>query len=83
MLWALFILYAFCNREQRLQDAFYLHEFKRESSEMEEWISQEHLIASSDDYGSDYEHVLVRYFVSKLQYKVNGYFLVLKHTVKP
>ncbi|XP_034163832.2 spectrin beta chain, non-erythrocytic 5 [Pangasianodon hypophthalmus] len=45
-------------REQRLQDALHLHEFKRESSELEEWISQERLIASSDNYGSDYEHVL-------------------------
>ncbi|KAG7328102.1 hypothetical protein KOW79_008046 [Hemibagrus wyckioides] len=45
-------------REQRLQDALHLHEFKRESSELEEWISQEQLLASSDDYGSDYEHVL-------------------------
>ncbi|TSO67499.1 Spectrin beta chain, non-erythrocytic 5 [Bagarius yarrelli] len=45
-------------REQKLQDALHLHEFKRESSELEEWISQQQLIASSDDYGSDYERVL-------------------------
>lgn len=54
------MLYALCDREQRLQDALHLHEFKRESSELEDWISQERLIASSDNYGSDYEHVLVR-----------------------
>ncbi|KAF7704200.1 hypothetical protein HF521_021272 [Silurus meridionalis] len=45
-------------RGQRLQDALHLNEFKRESSELEEWILQERLIASSDNYGSDYEHVL-------------------------
>ncbi|KAK3538029.1 hypothetical protein QTP70_027382 [Hemibagrus guttatus] len=45
-------------REQSLQDALHLHEFKRESSELEDWISQEQQIAASDDYGSDYEHVL-------------------------
>ncbi|XP_053365454.1 spectrin beta chain, non-erythrocytic 5 isoform X1 [Clarias gariepinus] len=45
-------------REQKLQDVLHLHEFKRESSELEEWISQERLIAASDDYGSDYDHVL-------------------------
>lgn len=77
MLCTLFILYTFCNREQRLQDALHLHEFKRESSELEDWISQEQLVASSDDYGSDYEHVLVRYFASELKRKWQ---MVLKFT---
>ncbi|XP_017558803.1 spectrin beta chain, non-erythrocytic 5 isoform X2 [Pygocentrus nattereri] len=45
-------------RDQRLQETLYLHEYKRESSDLEEWIAQQHLIASSDDYGSDYENVL-------------------------
>uniref|UniRef100_A0A4W4DYW9 Spectrin, beta, non-erythrocytic 5 n=1 Tax=Electrophorus electricus TaxID=8005 RepID=A0A4W4DYW9_ELEEL len=46
-------------RNQRLKESLHLHEFKRESSELEEWIAQQLQVASSDDYGSDYEHVLV------------------------
>ncbi|XP_036450101.1 spectrin beta chain, non-erythrocytic 5 isoform X2 [Colossoma macropomum] len=45
-------------RDQRLRETLYLHEYKRESSDLEEWIAQQRLIASSDDYGSDYENVL-------------------------
>ncbi|XP_072545910.1 spectrin beta chain, non-erythrocytic 5 [Salminus brasiliensis] len=45
-------------RDKRLQETLHLHEFKRESSDLEEWIAQQQLIASSDDYGSDYENVL-------------------------
>ncbi|XP_049319614.1 spectrin beta chain, non-erythrocytic 5 isoform X1 [Astyanax mexicanus] len=45
-------------RDQRLQETLHLHEFKRESSDLEEWITQQQLIASSEDYGSDYENVL-------------------------
>lgn len=66
MLCALCMLYVLCNREQKLQDALHLHEFKRESSELEEWISQERLTASSDNYGCDYEHVLVSNLKRKL-----------------
>lgn len=66
------MLFASWNREQKLQDVLHLHEFKRESSELEEWISQERLIAASDDYGSDYDHVLVRQLVRKLERKKNA-----------
>ncbi|XP_030641786.1 spectrin beta chain, non-erythrocytic 5 [Chanos chanos] len=45
-------------RNQRLKEALHLHEFKRESGEMEDWITQQRQIASSEDYGSDYEHIL-------------------------
>ncbi|TRY84982.1 hypothetical protein DNTS_028857 [Danionella cerebrum] len=45
-------------REQRLQETLHLHEFKRETSDFEEWISQQMLVASSNDLGSDYESVL-------------------------
>ncbi|XP_066510159.1 spectrin beta chain, non-erythrocytic 5 [Hoplias malabaricus] len=44
-------------RDQRLQETIQLHEYKRESSDLEDWIAQQRLIASSDDYGSDYENV--------------------------
>ncbi|KAL0969732.1 hypothetical protein UPYG_G00231540 [Umbra pygmaea] len=46
-------------RGQRLSEALHFHEFRRESSELEEWISQQRQTASSGDYGNDYEHVLL------------------------
>ncbi|XP_026142105.1 spectrin beta chain, non-erythrocytic 5 isoform X1 [Carassius auratus] len=45
-------------REQRLRETLHLHEFKRESAELEEWIAQQTQIASSYDFGSDYENAL-------------------------
>lgn len=48
------------NREQRLRETLNLHEFKRESAELEEWIAQQKQIATSNDLGSDYENALVR-----------------------
>ncbi|KAK2878694.1 hypothetical protein Q8A67_019485 [Cirrhinus molitorella] len=45
-------------REQRLGETLHLHEFKRESAELEEWITQQTQIATSNDFGSDYENAL-------------------------
>uniref|UniRef100_A0A672QKD3 Spectrin, beta, non-erythrocytic 5 n=1 Tax=Sinocyclocheilus grahami TaxID=75366 RepID=A0A672QKD3_SINGR len=45
-------------REQRLRETLHLHEFKRESAELEEWIAQQIQIAASNDFGSDYENAL-------------------------
>ncbi|XP_052001180.1 spectrin beta chain, non-erythrocytic 5 [Xyrauchen texanus] len=45
-------------REQRLRETLHLHEFKRESSELVEWIAQQTQIAASNDFGSDNENVL-------------------------
>ncbi|XP_043119308.1 spectrin beta chain, non-erythrocytic 5 isoform X2 [Puntigrus tetrazona] len=45
-------------REQRLRETLHLHEFKRESAELEEWIAQQTQIAASNDFGSDYENAL-------------------------
>lgn len=47
---------------QKLQEALHLHEFKRVSSDLEDWISQQRQIASSENYGTDYNNVLVRTF---------------------
>uniref|UniRef100_A0A8C8K4M3 Spectrin beta chain, non-erythrocytic 5 n=1 Tax=Oncorhynchus tshawytscha TaxID=74940 RepID=A0A8C8K4M3_ONCTS len=46
-------------RGQKLREALHLHEFRRESSELDDWITQQRQIASSEDYGNDYEHVLL------------------------
>ncbi|KAA0711222.1 Spectrin beta chain, non-erythrocytic 5 [Triplophysa tibetana] len=45
-------------RERKLRESLHLHEFKRESTELEDWIAQQRQTASSNDLGSDYENVL-------------------------
>ncbi|XP_075049076.1 spectrin beta chain, non-erythrocytic 5 [Mixophyes fleayi] len=42
----------------KLEEALALHEYIRESGDLQEWINQQRQIASSEDYGNDYEHVL-------------------------
>ncbi|XP_078145742.1 spectrin beta chain, non-erythrocytic 5 [Centroberyx gerrardi] len=44
-------------RGQRLREVFHLHEFRRESSELEDWMNQQRLTAESQDLGNDYQHV--------------------------
>ncbi|XP_043929471.1 spectrin beta chain, non-erythrocytic 5 [Protopterus annectens] len=44
-------------RAQMLEETLQLHEYLRESNELEEWLNQQKQIASSEDYGNDYEHV--------------------------
>ncbi|XP_019374606.1 PREDICTED: spectrin beta chain, non-erythrocytic 5 [Gavialis gangeticus] len=45
-------------RRKKLNETLVLHEFLREYEDLQDWISQQKQVASSDDYGSDYEHVL-------------------------
>ncbi|XP_071971772.1 spectrin beta chain, non-erythrocytic 5 isoform X1 [Engystomops pustulosus] len=42
----------------KLEEALALHEYIRESGDLQEWINQQRQLASSEDYGNDYEHVL-------------------------
>ncbi|XP_077120129.1 spectrin beta chain, non-erythrocytic 5 isoform X3 [Ranitomeya variabilis] len=42
----------------KLEEALALHEYIRESGDLQEWINQQRQVASSEDYGNDYEHVL-------------------------
>lgn len=35
------------------------HEYLAESAELESWIQEQYTAASSEDYGQDYEHLLV------------------------
>ncbi|KAM9294405.1 spectrin beta chain, non-erythrocytic 5 [Gastrophryne carolinensis] len=42
----------------KLEETLALHEYMRESADLQNWISQQRQVASSEDYGSDYEHVL-------------------------
>uniref|UniRef100_A0A452IK20 Calponin-homology (CH) domain-containing protein n=1 Tax=Gopherus agassizii TaxID=38772 RepID=A0A452IK20_9SAUR len=43
---------------KKLDETLGLHEYLREYEDLQDWINQQRQVASSDDYGSDYEHVL-------------------------
>lgn len=47
-------------RQIRLMESMYRHEYFAESAELEQWIKELEQAASSEDYGQDYEHLLVR-----------------------
>lgn len=55
-------------RQQRLMESMYRHEYFAESAELERWIGEQQQAASSEDYGQDYEHLLVSssYFINCL-----------------
>ncbi|XP_030614955.1 spectrin beta chain, non-erythrocytic 5 [Archocentrus centrarchus] len=44
-------------RGQKLKEVLQLHEFRRESSELEDWMNQQRQTAESQDLGNDYQHV--------------------------
>lgn len=47
-------------RHNHLASAQEYHAYQREAADMEEWIAEQMLHASSEDYGQDYEHLQVR-----------------------
>lgn len=46
-------------RQIRLMESMYRHEYFIESAELEQWIKELEQAATSEDYGQDYEHLLV------------------------
>ncbi|XP_066999614.1 spectrin beta chain, non-erythrocytic 5 isoform X3 [Anabrus simplex] len=46
-------------RQQRLMESMYRHEYFLESAELEQWIREQEQTAASEDYGQDYEHLLI------------------------
>ncbi|XP_034253991.1 spectrin beta chain, non-erythrocytic 1 isoform X5 [Thrips palmi] len=46
-------------RQQRLMESMYRHEYFLESAELEQWIREQNLIAASEDFGQDYEHLQI------------------------
>ncbi|XP_071037774.1 spectrin beta chain [Parasteatoda tepidariorum] len=46
-------------RRQKLIESKNLHEYYRESDELENWVNEQMLMANSEDYGQDYEHLLL------------------------
>ena len=55
-------------RTHQLEQSKWLHAFLRESTDLEDWIEDQMQLANSEEYGSDYEHLLVGRLVS-----VSGY----------
>lgn len=56
-------LQRFCGQRQvRLMQSMYRHEYFAECAELEQWIKELEQAASSEDYGQDYEHLLVNFF---------------------
>ncbi|XP_048512555.1 spectrin beta chain, non-erythrocytic 1 isoform X2 [Athalia rosae] len=47
------------SRQQRLMESMYRHEYFLESTELEQWIKEQEQAAASEDYGQDYEHLLI------------------------
>ncbi|XP_022241663.1 spectrin beta chain, non-erythrocytic 1-like [Limulus polyphemus] len=46
-------------RRQKLVESKNRHEYFRESEELENWINEEMQMAASEEYGQDYEHLLL------------------------
>lgn len=46
-------------RGQRLREVLQLHEFRRESSELRDWMEQQKQIAESQEMGNNYQHIQV------------------------
>uniref|UniRef100_W4VRA2 Putative karst n=1 Tax=Corethrella appendiculata TaxID=1370023 RepID=W4VRA2_9DIPT len=46
-------------RQLRLMESLYRHEYFVESTELEQWIKEQEQAVTSEDYGHDYEHLLI------------------------
>ncbi|XP_063699935.1 spectrin beta chain, non-erythrocytic 5 isoform X3 [Culicoides brevitarsis] len=46
-------------RQQRLIESLHRHEYFAEAAELEQWIKEQEQAAASEDYGQDYEHLLL------------------------
>lgn len=46
-------------RQLRLMESLYRHEYFMESADLEQWIKEQEQAVNSEDYGHDYEHLLI------------------------
>ncbi|KAM6959480.1 LOW QUALITY PROTEIN: spectrin beta chain, non-erythrocytic 4 [Aplochiton taeniatus] len=46
-------------RKSRLEQQYWLYQLNREVDELEQWIAQREVVASSPELGQDYEHVTI------------------------
>lgn len=52
-------------RRSKLEESIKLHQYLQEVEEVLSWLADKEATASSDDYGKDFEHLLVRLTVGK------------------
>ena len=50
-------------RRSKLEESIKLHQYLQDVEEVLSWLSDKEDIASSDDYGKDFEHLLVSSFI--------------------
>lgn len=50
-------------RRAKLDEALRLFQLSREVDDLEQWITERELVASSQELGQDYDHVTVRKFI--------------------
>ena len=46
-------------RKSKLQESIKLHQYIRDVDEVLSWLAEKQAVAASDDYGKDFEHLLV------------------------
>ena len=52
-------------RRSKLEESIKLHQYLQDVEEVLSWLSDKEKIASSDDFGKDFEHLLVRWQCSE------------------
>lgn len=62
-------------RKSRLEQQYWLYQLNREVDELEQWIAQREVVASSPELGQDFEHVTVSQRQMLLQAQMKAYFL--------
>lgn len=69
---------------QKLMASMYRHEYFREAEDLEKWITEQMQMATSEDYGHDFEHLLVshreHYTTNFLAFDIILYVSQLKYT---
>ncbi len=50
-------------RRSKLEESIKLHQYLQDVEEVLSWLADKEGVASSDDYGKDYEHLLVSYLL--------------------
>jgi len=53
-------------RRSKLQESIKLHQYIRDVDEVLSWLDEKRAIAASDDYGKDFEHLLVKFKLSSV-----------------
>lgn len=46
-------------RKRKLENMYHLFQLKREADDLEQWIAEKELVASSPEMGQDFDHVTV------------------------